>query len=391
MTTPAKYLEHLQREARKAGGIPAKTLARVEQEGRDIGFERSVLESLGIKDEKRLGEARKEFRRELREARKTIPTPLEDFHAHSLMKHLAGQLKKAAKQQNLNVPRLPVYGSLPVGQLNAMAIRVPESGEHLIAFQDGVFSFANMLTKAVASSFPFKGESADGEWQKFSGRLWGFQWGWFRNDEPLRRLGEFLHMYLVFGDARQAEQYLVRDPFHLPAFILREGFELFIFGHELGHVIAGHLGSAPEEPHKLGAGELVEASTWDWDMELEADAVGMRLALQAMLNNGCDITLSYCGIDMAFSAMEILDLANSTLLHGKAIPAPSSETHPRPAVRRAFLRDLLRQQIGEKDAKQPIKRAEILEEVLHQMWWRIYRRFKALHAAGERPLSAWSP
>jgi hypothetical protein len=120
------------------------TLATVEEKGRDSNFERSLLESMGVNDEKEIAGAKKESRKAIRDARRTIPTPLEDFNSHVVMKYLAGQLEKAAKQQKLNLPQMPVYGSLPVGQLNAMAIRVPGSGKHLIAFQHGVFGFANL-------------------------------------------------------------------------------------------------------------------------------------------------------------------------------------------------------------------------------------------------------
>jgi len=365
------------------------TLAAVEETGRGPGVERGVLESMGVTDEQQLAGTKREFRKTIRDARKTIPTPLEDFNSHVIMKHLAGQLEKAARQQKLNLPQMPVYGSLPVGQLNAMAIRVPGSGKHLIAFQDGVFGFANLLTKAVATSFRLKRIFADGEQAEFSWKLRDFKRSWAKDDEPLRRLGQFLHAYLVFGDANQADQYFAQAPFHLPAFVLREGFELFLFGHELGHIAAGHLGNAPEAQHMMGAME-VEAYTSNWEMEFEADRIGMDLAIQAMLNNRLDFANSYSGIDMAFSAMEILDLAKSTLVHGEPIPAPATESHPRHAVRRAFLRELLRRRLGKKAAKQPIKLGETLEEVLHQMWRRIEPRFKTLHAEGDRPSPIWS-
>lgn len=119
------------------------------------------------------------------------------------------------------------------------------------------------MTKAVATSFWLKRILDDGEKAEFGWKLRDFKRSW-PNDEPLRRLGEFLHAYLVFGDAHQANHYFVQDPFHLQAFILREGFELFLFGHELGHIIAGqNLDSAPEAPHMMGA-MVVEASISNW-------------------------------------------------------------------------------------------------------------------------------
>jgi hypothetical protein len=390
MATPAEFLEQLQREAQGMSRTNVETLARAEEREGDSDLERSILESVGMNDEQRLAEGRREFRKAIVDARQTIPTPLEDLNSHLIMKHLARQLKKAAKQQELDLPRIPVYGSLPVGQLNAMAIRTPGPGGYLIAFQNGVFSFANLLTKAVATSFRLKRIVGDGAEAEFGWKLRDFRRSWAKDDEPLRRFGEFLHAYLVFGDAHQADHYFVRDPFHLPAYILREGFELFLFGHELGHIVAGHLGSAPDAPHMLGAME-VDVSTSSWQMELEADGFGMNLAMQAMLNNRCDLATSYAGIEMAFAAMEIIDLARSTLLDGTPSEAPAGRTHPRHAVRRTFLRRLLQERLGKKAAKQPIKLGETLETALREMWRRVEPRFKILHAEGERPSPIWSP
>jgi hypothetical protein len=390
MATPAEFLEQLQRQAQGMSRTSLATLVEEREEDPDPDLERSILESVGMNDERRLAAGRREFRKQIAAARQTIPTRLEDLNSHMIMKHLARQLEKAAEQQELDLPRMPVYGSLPVGQLNAMAIRVPGQGEYLIAFQNGVFSFANLLTKAVARSFRLKGIIGDGTQAAFGWKLRDFRRSWAKDDEPLRRFGEFLHAYLVFGDAHQADHYLVQDPFHLPAYILREGFELFLFGHELGHIVAGHLGSAPDAPHMLGA-MAVDVPTSSWQMELEADGLGMDLAMQAMLNNRCDLTTSYAGIEMAFTAMEIIDLARSTLLGGRPSEAPAGRTHPRHAVRRMFLRRLLQQRLGKKAAKQPIKFAETLERVLHEMWRRVEPRFKVLHAEAERPSPIWSP
>jgi len=368
-----------------------RTLATVEKEKRDPDFESRLLASMDITDGPQAASAKKDIRKALREARKTIPTPTEDFNSHVIMKHLARQLGKAARQQKRNLRSMPVYGSLPVGQLNARAIRVPESGEHLIAFHYGVFAFVNLLTKAVAASFRLKRTSSDGELSEFSWKVRDFKRSWAKDDEPLRRLGECLCAYLVVGDANQADQYFVQAPFHLPAFILRESFELFLFGHELGHILAGHLSRSHDVRQGFGNIEVEAFEAENWQMEFEADSIGMDLAIQAMLNNHCDFVNSYCGVDMAFSAMEIVDLANSTLIHGEPRPAPSSKSHPRHAVRRAFLRELLRQRLGKRAAKQPIKLGETLEEVLHQMWRHLEPQFKALHGEGERPSPIWAP
>ncbi len=371
--------------------IEVQTLSSTKEKGRNLDFENRLLASMDITGEKHVADAKRQFNEAFREAEKTIPTSTEDFYSHVIMKHLARQLRKAATQQKRDLGSMPVYGSLPIGQLNAMAIRVPKSSEHLILFQHGVFGFVNLMTKAVAASFWLKRTSPDGELSKFGRKIRHFERSWAKDDAPLRRFGEFLHAYLGLGDATLAVPYLIQAPFHLPALILRESFELFLFGHELGHILAGHLSKSHEVQHMLGKIEVESLEPSDWDMEFEADAIGMDLAIQAMLNIGCDFGISYCGIDMAFSAMEIVDLASSTLAHGEPKSAPSSKSHPRHAERRELLREHLRRRIGKKAAKKPIKFAETLEEVQHQMWQRIEPRFQMLHAEGERLSPIWSP
>jgi hypothetical protein len=70
-----------------------------------------------------------------------------------------------------------------------------------------VFSFVNLLTKAVATSFQLKRIFADGEQTEFSWKPRAFKRSWTKDDEPLRRLGEFLHAYprAVFGGPRNVE------------------------------------------------------------------------------------------------------------------------------------------------------------------------------------------
>jgi hypothetical protein len=322
---------------------------------------------------------------ELREAERARPTPYENSSSYKVMMGLAERVEKAALTVLSKQHPIPLFGTLPIGELNAMAIKVPESDEYLIAFQQGVFGFANLLTKAVAASLPAT-TGEDGS-LKFSTDLDLVEAKWEEDSEPLRRLDEFLAAYLIAGDPHAAEQYFLEPPFSLFSQMLLDAFELFIFGHELGHVVAGHLNSSPDQTQQLGPSK-VERLSPSWEMEFEADYIGFALALQAMGEQKFDAALSYAGVDLFFSSIEIVTRALTTLVYGEARAVPASKSHPPPDLRREMLRQHL-DQIGDDQAASARDLAATSEKLLELMWTRIAPNFVGSHERGLQPASIW--
>lgn len=314
------------------------------------------------------------------------PTLYEDPWTYHLMSTLASQTEAAAAEIFEQAPAMPPFGSLPLGELNAMAIAVPESAQSLIAFQHGVFGFANLLTKAVAASFPVVPNPDDADGISFSTDLEIVERRFAEDDRPLRRLDDFLTAYIVAGHPHAADQYFLEMPYSRLAEIFLNAFELFVFGHELGHVGAGHVDALRARPG--GSGQPLQRPEAQWEIELEADLLGITTAMAAMRERGIDIALSYCGIDLHYSAAELVNRALSTLRYGEPREPPESATHPRPALRREMGRRWL-QEFAAESGPAAAELANTSQQLLELMWGRLQPQFEQRHRQGVRPHPSW--
>ena len=362
---------------------PAEPVAKTERKESELLLPFLLTTTKG--DRKEAKRRLDEYLRGLRKAERAKPTPFEEVWTYKVMMDLAAQLKEVAPTVLPAVKTIPLFGTLRSGELNAMAIKVPESSEHIIVFQDGLFGFANLLTKAIAASLPDTTlRSGD---VKFSWKPRQIKKGWATNDEPLRRLDEFLSAYIIGGHPHAAQQYFLDHRHTVLGQILLEGFELFIFGHEFGHVFAGHLDSALDAPDHLGA-KPVERLSPSWKMEFEADYVGFALAMSAMGRKKFDPATSYAGIDLFFSSLELVHRATSMLSFGEIRERPRSATHPPPQLRRKMLWRHL-DQIGKGRARQARRLASGAERILDMMWSRLTPTFEDRHKRGVRPAPEW--
>jgi hypothetical protein len=90
----------------------------------------------------------------LRRAISQRPSRFERADTYAIISGLAADIEKTAAEFGIQLPSRPTLGTLPLGQLNAMAIRVPDTRDFIIVFQTGVFGFLNLLSKVVAASMP---------------------------------------------------------------------------------------------------------------------------------------------------------------------------------------------------------------------------------------------
>lgn len=348
---------------------------------------RPGFEQLGITDPEELEAVDRLHRDELAAAENRMPTKLDDAWTYSILERLADRLMKAATGTDWVMRKMPIFGTLPLGELNAMAIRVPGSHEYLIAFQHGVFGFANLLVKAVAASYPIsEGETGTGVRIDFHPnevvQLWE------ENRQPLDRLTELLTAYLVAGHAHAARPYFLGNPHAYLSSALLDGIELFIFGHELGHVAGGHLDTRQFASQQVGSAEVKRINP-DWDLEFEADRIGCELAMRAMHEAKVPDSLGYTGIDLFFSAMLLVDRVLSVLLHGEVVDAPESPTHPPTIMRRDALRGSMRERLGDKELSVAVGFSSSTQVILDHAWRKIQPHFLALYERGTSPASFW--
>src|ERR1035438_4098789 len=118
----------------------------------------------------------------------------------------------------------PTFGILPIGSMDAVTIRVPESQEYLIVFNEGLFLYLYQLAKiiTVSASSPWvEGDSG------VHARIPGICRDKFR---------ELLLRYVMFGKPQNTEQWLLEPNLLGPLQALTTSAEFFLLAHEIQHV-----------------------------------------------------------------------------------------------------------------------------------------------------------
>lgn len=238
-----------------------------------------VAADFAKQDRQLAGRLRGVLKQRLAKAAADRPSRYQDPSTYSILTSLATHVEEAATAAGIDLPPRTVFGTLPLGQFNAMAIRVPRTEEHIIVFQDGVFGFLNLLSKAVSTCFP---ETDGGEGKiSFSVHPADIDAHLDRNSEPIERLQQFLDAYVLKGHPDLAAPYILTGTHQAMAAMMLDSAELFVMGHEYAHVIQGHL-NQEHIPHEGLEGDI-EVASHPLVQELEADILGLKLSVESMV------------------------------------------------------------------------------------------------------------
>ena len=314
------------------------------------------------------------------------PTRYEDPGWFSVVKELADELDEAANVLGMKLPPIPVFGTLPLKQVNAMAVPVPHADECIIVFQVGLFGFMNLASKAFAAALPV---DTDGNGATFSVDPETVRAHLRSDGAPVRRMGELLEAYVCHGDPHVAEQYLMGNPGLAVANIFRRTAEQFVLAHEYGHLIGGHLAI---ERAAAGSPAMAEVHgiPQDWQQEYEADFLGTLLTAQANASKGFDLALAYAGVDLAFTAIALVERAVALSTTGDAERRASTDSHPPATSRRHTMRLALESLTDdEKQVEGARGLAEALEQIGDMFWAEIAPRFEQIHLGAATPAAIW--
>jgi hypothetical protein len=299
-------------------------------------------------------------------AKAEMPTKYEEPSGYHLMTNLARQVEDAASELGHPLPIRPQLGTLPTQNVNAMAVRVPDSDEYLILFESELFTFALLLSKVVARAIPFKGSESG--MLNFSTEGEDIEKSIAENPEITRRFREVVLAYLIKGRPSAAPAYLPEEPYGTLAAILRQSMELFIMAHEYAHIISGHLSESKTAPIDVG-GQHGDEVIRSWQQELEADAQGLELMVRAMQKRNHDLALSYWGADLFFSCIEVVEQGISIMRTGReSEEGQLTDSHPPVQLRREMLRELLKRSLPEEHAQAPIQLGMVLEQLIASLW-----------------------
>jgi hypothetical protein len=319
------------------------------------------------------------FKKELEKIREEVrlskPTKYEVAEWHSLLRGIVKQFDQVFKILSYNPPQHYLFGTLPTNRVNGMAMAIPDNPYKLIILETGLFGFANLMCKVLATSFVFK-NNEDGM-MNFSTNINECKSKIDSNPIIVERFYDVLTAYTILGNPHYAQQYFLDSIYEPLSSILRNGVEYFVFAHEFGHLISGHLDNNERNKKDIGDSEI-EAINTNWQQEFEADVVGANILINAMGQRGYDISISYWGIEVFFGCIDVVEKTISILKTGSSDLNALSETHPPTVMRRDMLRELVSKSFNPEKSEAIISLSKFIELIIKYLWQKVEPKIFAL-------------
>lgn len=306
-----------------------------------------------------------------------LPTPFEDPNRYPTLLEMADAIESTvALVRPLGVK--PLLGTLPSGEINARAVYLRSTREHLVLFEHGLFAFAFEISKLLASTFPPLAPA--GARVRFAAAPNPA----VADPDLIGRFVEILKAYVVHGNPARVPHAFFDPSKMTAAMLLLRSMEMFILAHEYAHIFMGHL--TDEVP---AAGSGIDEVDWNWDQELEADEVGFSLMARTLQDQGVPLPLCYWGTEAFFGSMAILEKCRSLLQGGPEDGERGSPTHPPMTARRDRLRKILPQLVTPDESAEALALGRGIQATLDVLWQASLPQWRAMHAGGVKPSPLW--
>lgn len=378
------YLEEIQRRTYEFLEIEPDWMS-----ARRVAFNEEFLRRFYDSPIRRPSQTFEEFRewalKELQGCPEVPISAYQDPAWYSLLAGMAKEIEEVLAERNMGLNPSPIFGSLPTGRVNGVALKVPDTDQVIVLIEDGLFGFANLAAKAVARLFPFKGDE-DGR-LIFSTASSDWQLQFTAKPEVSERFLELILAYILGGHPHKAKAYLPDANYEVVSSVLCGSMELFVLGHEYGHFVCGHLNEGSTRKAMIG-GEDSDKIATNWQQEFEADVRGLEYMLAVMGKRGFDLSLSFWGADFFFCCIDIVEKAVSTIRTGSS-DVHLSSTHPPTNMRRELLHSVLKNSVPEEHAAGPLQLAGIVKSILDQLWLVCEPVLVRAHQDGVELAPAW--
>jgi hypothetical protein len=233
------------------------------------------------------------------------PTAFERPHQYSILHGLKGSIEEAASELSIDLPFVPVIGTLPTRLLEPLMVRVPGTDEVVLLVDGSLLTYVHLLAKVVAHALP--PEMLDGD--SFVPQLPASDW-----DELIDPSGAATERFVQLmvatlnGSPASAPSYTPDPVCEQTIAALCECMELFIIGREYARICEGdHLAAASER--RAAFGQTFDALVWTGEQEERADALGLGLMLAAANAKGDAPGLAFWAADLLLASFGILDRA----------------------------------------------------------------------------------
>jgi hypothetical protein len=319
----------------------------------------------------------------LRKTAAQVSSPYEKPLEYMIMKRVSDSIRVAVDSLGLELTSMPVIGTLPLPDINARTVQVPDSAEHLVLFHHGLLMFALMFSKAIVQTFPVMKE-ADGNGlfdlsiSDVSERVFDLSAKAIRKHvaENPSICARFIEAIDGFINVNIPPQYVARPIYSLASGLLIDSLELFVLGHEYGHILARHISAnTPAAAMMPSSADSPKALNYSWAQEYEADRYGLILSVAATDEKYAteyvmeqESAFSYAGSELYFGAVDVIDRAISTLTYGHAKGRRSSATHPPASARRLNLRRSLVKIVRPGAAYAVVRMGAAIEIAIEALW-----------------------
>jgi hypothetical protein len=326
------------------------------------------------------------YKAEIEKAIASTPTKFEDPMTYMLMSGLSRDIEAIIRKLKVPLSGRPAVGTLPTGSVNAITFQVPMSTQRLVVFEAQLFTFALLISKAVAQILPV--ESTPDGGTKISADPKHVDALLKANPDAARRFADVVLNYILVGQPAAAEPYMPEAKHLIIGNLMRDSMEMFVLGHEYGHILNDHWSTAAQSQSFLsefGATTLHP----NWEEEYVADSFGVMLGIAATSETRkVDGPIAYCGADLFFSADEKVRAGISLLEYGDEAHVHIN-SHPPAYLRRQNLHGALPQIFDADAAAAMIQLGSSLAHAIDQLWSITRPIVLQMRADGARPAASW--
>jgi hypothetical protein len=341
--------------------------------------------------------------RDFSDNKKESPIRRQNQHYYRHLNYYWDLIQEHSPELTLNDSEKPMLATLPIPQFNAATWKLRGHDRHAIVFNETLLTFLFLLSKIVARYFPgqiiTQGPTRDKGVvsvlfdRKHVDRV-------LRTEK--RGLQDFINLltgHVHKGDPLgDTKPYLLDRQASFVAAHLISFSEMFVFAHELSHIVRGDLVGAAIVKFP-GLDEEFDFFEPDQQQELNADAEALRCIITA-----CEkisppaLPLAYMGPELFLSALDLSERAVTFVAFGEERKFPS-DTHPSVEVRRSSLRKVLRHHVTRRNALRPypeaeiaISQAELMVDLIDALWREARELLERARSITSRTVSPrWAP
>ena len=188
------------------------------------------------------------------------------------------------------------------------------------------------------------------------------------NENVLERFTELMFFASYKREPTETPQYFIDNKYQRIHYEFLNSMELFIAGHEYGHIIAGHLNNNVLK-RKVKNSDIDIIQT-NWKEEYEADAIGLNLMINSLDKSNFS-PFCYLGADLFFSFLDIDERVYTFINHGYEQVDIGSDSHPPVNERKKYIRQYFNDGLKGDDKLAYMGFSSYIDDIIETLWERL--------------------